>query len=305
MKDFGRVAVLMGGFSSERAVSLHSGKAVLEALKRRGIDAYPFDPAVQPLLKMKEENFQVAFNVLHGTFGEDGVVQGVLEALNIPYTGCGVTASAIGMNKHLTRLIWQGHGLPNVPYMILQDDSDFAAIEHQLGLPLFIKPSAEGSSVGVSKIEQPGQLQVAYEALKQQNLHGEILVERAIMGGEYTCALLGDRALPSVHIIPQVDFYDYEAKYQRDDTLYLCPSDLSIEEEQCIQNLAKSAFYAIGGRSWGRIDFLRDKQGKFYLLEVNTVPGMTSHSLVPKAAEQIGLNFDELCVEILNHATLG
>ncbi|MDO5686477.1 MAG: D-alanine--D-alanine ligase [Neisseria sp.] len=300
MQNFGKIAVLAGGFSSERAVSLTSGQAVLEALRSKKIDAHLFDPQTRPLSDLVTEGFQAAFNVLHGTYGEDGVVQGALEALGIPYTGCGVLASAIAMDKYRTRLLWQSLGLPNVPYVVLRDDSDFAAVEAQLGLPLFVKPACEGSSVGVVKIKQAGELARVYPSLKQY--HGEILAEKAISGGEYACSILDQRALPSIKIIPQNEFYDYDAKYQRDDTVYLCPSDLSADEETAMHELALAAFAAIGGRGWGRVDFLRDESGKLYLLEINTVPGMTGHSLVPKAAREIGLAFPELCVEILAYA---
>lgn len=303
MNDFGKVAVLMGGFSTERDVSLESGAAILAALKNKGVDAHAFDPKHQPLSDLVSQKFSRAFNILHGSFGEDGVVQGALEALGIPYTGCGVAASALGMDKFRSRLVWQGVGLPCVPFVVLNDDSDFTAIEAELGLPLFVKPAAEGSSVGVMKIRQAGELAQAYQQLQQY--HGEILAERAITGGEYTCAIINNQALPSIKIVPATDFYDYEAKYQRDDTVYLCPSDLSEADEQHMRNLTLQAFEALGGRGWGRVDFLRDEDGKIYILEVNTVPGMTNHSLVPKAANQIGLSFEDLCVEILSHATLG
>ena len=303
MNNFGKVAVLMGGFSSEREVSLASGAAILTALKSRGVDAHAFDPAERPLSDLVSEKFKHAFNILHGSFGEDGVVQGALEALGIPYTGCGVAASAIGMDKFRSRLIWQGVGLPCVPFIVLHDDSDFADVEAKLGLPLFVKPAAEGSSVGVMKIRQTGELAKAYQELKQY--HGEILAERAIEGGEYTCAILGEEVLPSIRILPATDFYDYEAKYHRDDTVYLCPADLTHPDEQHMRDLTARAFKALGGRGWGRVDFLRDADGTIYILEVNTVPGMTGHSLVPKAAREIGLSFEDLCVEILSHATLG
>ncbi|KDN15727.1 D-alanine--D-alanine ligase [Snodgrassella communis] len=303
MNDFGKVAVLMGGFSSEREVSLASGAAILTALKSRGIDAQAFDPSEQPLSELVSSGFTRAFNILHGSYGEDGVVQGALEALGIPYTGCGVAASALGMDKFRSRLVWQGVGLPCVPFIVLRDDSDFAAVEKELGLPLFVKPAAEGSSVGVIKIKQTGELAQIYQQLKQ--FHGEILAERAIEGGEYTCGILGEQVLPSIRIVPATEFYDYEAKYHRDDTKYLCPADLTASDEQYMRDLTARAFKALGGRGWGRVDFLRDVDGAIYILEVNTVPGMTAHSLVPKAAREIGLSFEDLCVEILSHATLG
>lgn len=303
MQNFGKVAVLMGGFSSERDVSLNSGAAIVAALQSSGIDAHPFDPKTQDIVQLKALGFQTAFNTLHGTYGEDGTVQGLLEALGVPYTGCGVMASAIGMDKYRTKLVWQGLGLPVPEFAVLHDDSDFAAIERELGLPLFVKPAVEGSSVGVVKVKEGGSLKAAYQSVK--HLHGEILAERFIGGGEYTCAVLNGQALPSIHIIPATEFYDYEAKYNRDDTVYQCPSDLNEADEALMRTLSVRAFAAIGGQGWGRVDFLKDTDGKLYLLEVNTLPGMTSHSLVPKAAAQSGLSFADLCVEILKTAHVG
>ena len=304
-KQFGKVAVLNGGFSSEREVSLDSGAAVLAALQSRGIDAHRFDPKEQNILQLKAQGFQVAFNVLHGTYGEDGTVQALLDSIGIPYTGCGMAASALGMDKYRCKLIWQALGLPVPDFAVLHDDTDFAAVEAELGLPMFVKPAAEGSSVGVVKVKQPGELPKVYRELRERHLHGEIIAERFIDGGEYTCAVLGQQALPSIRIIPATEFYDYDAKYFRDDTVYQCPSDLDAVGEAEIRRLAKAGFEAIGGRGWGRVDFLRSQSGKLYLLEINTVPGMTSHSLVPKAAAQTGLDFADLCVEVLSHATLG
>lgn len=303
MQDFGKVAVLMGGFSSEREVSLNSGAAIVAALQSRGIDAHPFDPKAQDIVQLKALGFQTAFNTLHGTYGEDGTVQGLLEALGVPYTGCGVMASAIGMDKYRTKLVWQGLGLPVPEFAVLHDNSDFAAIERELGLPLFVKPAVEGSSVGVVKVKEAGSLKAAYQSVK--HLHGEILAERFVGGGEYTCAVLNGQALPSIHIIPATEFYDYEAKYNRDDTVYQCPSDLNEADEALMRSLSVRAFAAIGGQGWGRVDFLKDTDGKLYLLEVNTLPGMTGHSLVPKAAAQSGLSFADLCVEILKTAHVG
>ena len=304
-KQFGKVAVLNGGFSSEREVSLDSGAAVLAALQSRGIDAHRFDPKEQDILQLKAQGFQVAFNVLHGTYGEDGTVQALLDSIGIPYTGCGMAASALGMDKYRCKLIWQALGLPVPDFAVLHDDTDFAAVEAELGLPMFVKPAAEGSSVGVVKVKQPGELPKVYRELRERHLHGEIIAERFIDGGEYTCAVLGQQALPSIRIIPATEFYDYDAKYFRDDTVYQCPSDLDAAGEAEIRRLAKAGFEAIGGRGWGRVDFLRSQSGKLYLLEINTVPGMTSHSLVPKAAAQTGLDFADLCVEVLSYATLG
>ena len=303
MQDFGKVAVLMGGFSSEREVSLNSGAAIVAALQSRGIDAHPFDPKAQDIVQLKALGFQTAFNTLHGTYGEDGTVQGLLEALGVPYTGCGVMASAIGMDKYRTKLVWQGLALPVPEFAVLHDNSDFAAIERELGLPLFVKPAVEGSSVGVVKVKETCSLQAAYQSVK--HLHGENLAESFIGGGEYTCAVLNGQALPSIHIIPATEFYDYEAKYTRDDTVYQCPSDLNEADEALMRSLSVRAFAAIGGQGWGRVDFLKDTDGKLYLLEVNTLPGMTGHSLVPKAAAQSGLSFADLCVEILKTAHVG
>lgn len=300
MQNFGKVAVLMGGFSSEREISLISGRLIVQALQSKGIDAHPFDPAETPLAELKTQSFQAAFNTLHGSYGEDGTVQGALEALGIPYTGCGVLASAIGMDKYRSKLLWQGLGLPVPPFALLDDNSDFAAVADRLGLPLFIKPAAEGSSVGVYKIKSVDELAEKYRELRAQNLHGEILAERFVSGGEYTCGVLNRRALPTVRIIPKTEFYDYEAKYNRDDTEYLCPSDLSDDDETLMRDLALRAFAAIGGGgNCGRVDFLQDVDGTLYILEANTLPGMTDHSLVPMAAKQAGIGFADLCVAIL------
>lgn len=300
MHNFGKVAVLMGGTSSEREISLISGQAVVEALRSQGVDAHPFDPAEQSIFDLKKENYDRAFNILHGSFGEDGQVQAILNYLQIPYTGCGVMSSAIGMDKYRTKLIWKAVGLPVPDCVILHDGMDFAAVEEQLGLPMFVKPAEEGSSVGVTKVKEAGILESVYLGLKQYK--GEIIAEKFVGGGEFTCGVLGETALPSIHIIPAAEFYDYDAKYFRDDTTYLCPADLNAEDEQHLRELAVAGYKAIGGKGWGRVDFLRDTDGKFYLLEVNTLPGMTSHSLVPKAAAEIGIPFPDLCVEILRHA---
>ena len=269
MQNFGKVAVLMGGFSSEREVSLNSGRAVLAALLERGIDAHAFDPKEMPLSELKTQGFDCAFNILHGAYGEDGTIQGALTALGIPYTGCGVMASAIGMDKYRCKLLWKGLGLPVPDYAVLHDDTDFAAVEAQLGLPMFVKPAAEGSSVGVVKVKEAGQLPAVYAELKQYQ--GEIIAEAFIGGGEYTCAVLNGKALPSIRIVPDTEFYNVEAKYQRNDTQYLCPSDLSAEDEQLMGELAVRAFEAMGGTGWGRIDFLKSETGKLYLLEANTL----------------------------------
>ena len=252
MQNFGKVAVLAGGFSSEREISLDSGRAILAALRAQGVDAHAFDPKETPLGELKTQGFDCAFNILHGIFGEDGTVQGALETLGIRYTGCGVLASAVAMDKYRCKL-----GLPVPDDEVLHDDSDFAAVEAKLGLPLFVKPANEGSSVGVVKVKEEGRLKDVYRDLKQYK--GEIIAEKFIGGGEYTCGIIGGRALPAVRIIPATEFYDLEAKYERDDTVYLCPSDLSDEDEQLMRELTVRAFDAVGGRGWGRIDFLKDE----------------------------------------------
>ena len=297
VKAFGKVAVIFGGKSSEREVSLMSGSGVLAALRAQGVDAHAFDPAERPLAELKSAGFARAFLILHGPFGEDGTVQGALEVLGIPYTGCGVLASAIGMDKLRTKLVWKALGLPIPDFELLDDSSDFAAVEARLGLPIFVKPATEGSSIGVTKVKQPGELKAAYEqARKYDKL---VLAEQFIGGGEYTAAVLGERTLPFVKIEPATEFYDYQAKYFRDDTVYRCPSGLSAEREAEIGELVKKAFWGIGGRSWGRVDFLMDEAGKAYLLEVNTAPGMTSHSLFPMAAKARGISYEQLVLQIL------
>jgi D-alanine-D-alanine ligase len=292
---FGRVAVLMGGLSAEREVSLKSGGAVLAALKRRGVDAQGVDVGSDILEVLRKGEFDRIFLALHGRGGEDGTLQGALEILGLPYTGSGVLASALGMDKWRTKLVWQGAGLPIPDYVLLNARSDFASVEAHLGFPLFVKPANEGSSVGVSKVKRAGELRVAFEeAVKHDPL---VLAERFVGGGEYTVAILNGEA-------PAGEFYDYEAKYLRDDTLYLCPCGLAPEREKEIQSVALKAFNVLGCRGWGRVDFLMDKNGRVYMLEVNTAPGMTDHSLVPMAARTAGIDFDELVWRILS-ATLG
>ena len=297
----GKVAVLMGGRSGEREVSLKSGAAVLAALQRQGVDAHAFDPAEQPLHDI--EGFDRVFIALHGRYGEDGTIQGALELLGIPYTGSGVMASAVGMDKWRTKLLWRSAGVVTPDFELVTADSDLAAIEQKLGLPLFVKPANEGSSIGISKVKQAGGLKAAYElAAKADPL---VIAEQFVGGGEYTVGILGDQVLPIIRIVPANEFYDFEAKYLRDDTQYLCPCGLSAEKEAQIQAEALQAFRAIGGRGWGRVDFLMDEAGKHYFLEVNTSPGMTDHSLVPMGAKAAGIGFDELVVKILEMARVG
>ena len=306
VRDFGKVAVLFGGRSAEREVSLNSGSRVLAALRRQGVDAHAFDPAERQLDDLA--GFARAFIALHGRYGEDGTIQGALELMGIPYTGSGVMASALGMDKWRTKLLWQAAGLPVPPYLMLDDATDLAAVEAVLGLPLFVKPACEGSSIGITKVKRPGELPAARaEAARHDSL---VIAERAILGGEYTVAILGNQALPIIKIEPSNEFYDYEAKYLRDDTAYRCPCGLTETRESELRQQALDAFRVLGGRGWGRVDFLLDRAataggGAAYFLEVNTSPGMTDHSLVPMAARAAGMSYDDLVVRILALATLG
>ncbi|MDR0674219.1 MAG: D-alanine--D-alanine ligase [Zoogloeaceae bacterium] len=295
MKHPDKVAVLLGGTSAEREVSLQSGAGVLAALQRKGVDAHPFDTAELPLEELR--GFDRVFIALHGRHGEDGTIQGFLELIGLPYTGPGVMASAIGMDKLRTKLLWRAAGLPVPDYALLEADTNFETVAMRLGLPLFVKPAREGSSVGISRVEKAEELPAAYaEARKHDTL---VMAEAGIMGGEYTVTFLGDMALPLVKIEPNAAFYDYDAKYLRDDTRYLCPSGLSPEKERAVQEEAKRAFRVLGGKGWSRIDVLMDAAGAHYFLEINTSPGMTSHSLVPMAAKAAGINFDELVLKVL------
>ncbi len=294
---FGKVAVLLGGKSAEREVSLDSGRAVLEALIRSGVEAEAFDPQERCVTELV--NYDRAFIVLHGRGGEDGQIQGVLEWLNIPYTGTGVQGSAIGMDKIKTKQVWQGSELPTAPHRIVSKDADADEVIASLGLPFIIKPVHEGSSIGMSKVEKPEDFA---EALAKATEHDAVVMaEKWINGREFTIVLLNGQALPVIRLEPPKDvaFYDYEAKYNRNDVQYGIPCGLSEAEEKMLQELALRAFQAVGCKGWGRIDAMQDEQGNFWLLEVNTVPGMTSHSLIAKAAEAVGYDFDQLCVTIL------
>ncbi len=301
MSDFGKVAVLFGGTSAEREVSLKSGSRVLAALQSQGVDAHAFDPAERKLDELA--GFDRAFIALHGRHGEDGTIQGALELMHIPYTGSGVMASAVGMDKWRTKLLWRSVGLPIPEFVMLDETSDFAAVEAQLGLPLFVKPACEGSSIGVTKVRKAGELHAAYlEAAKHDPL---VIAEKGVLGGEYTASILGDEALPIIKIEPATDFYDYEAKYFRDDTAYRCPCGLPEARELEIRAQALEAFRVLGCRGWGRVDFLMDEAGNAYMLEVNTSPGMTDHSLVPMAARVAGISYEALVMRVLSLATLG
>ena len=299
MSGFGKVAVLFGGSSAEREVSLNSGSRVLAALQGQGIDAHPFDPAEQPLDALK--GYDRAFVALHGRHGEDGTIQGALELMHIPYTGSGVMASALGMDKFRTKLLWRAAGLPIPEFALLTADSDFAEVEEELGLPIFVKPAHEGSSIGISKVKARGELKAAYEeAAKYDSL---VIAEKGVMGGEYTVGIIGDQALPIIKIEPASEWYDYEAKYNRDDTRYLCPCNLPEAKEMEIRKGALEAFRVLGGRGWGRVDFLMDEDGNHFFLEVNTAPGMTDHSLVPMAARVAGMEYPALVRRVLDMAT--
>lgn len=294
---FGKVAVLLGGKSAEREVSLDSGHAVLEALLSSGVDAHAFDPQQRSVTELVE--FDRAFIVLHGRGGEDGQIQGALEWMNIPYTGTGVQGSAIGMDKVKTKQIWQGSALATAPYCIISADTNLEQVIADLGLPLMIKPVHEGSSVGMSKVERAEDLFAAVAKASQHD--ALVMAEKWITGAEFTISILNGQALPVIRLQPPADvaFYDYDAKYLRNDVQYGVPSGLSAEDEAELQALSLRAFQAVGASGWGRIDAMQDHDGKFWLLEVNTVPGMTSHSLVPKAAGAVGYSFESLCLEIL------
>lgn len=299
-----KVAVLLGGTSAERDVSLQSGAAVLAGLKEAGIDAYAIDSRDFPLTELKQHGFNKVFIALHGRGGEDGTLQGLLEFLKLPYTGSGVMASALTMDKWRTKLVWQSMGLPVAPYVAMSRQQ-YLGTERDgllrdivaLGLPLFVKPSREGSSVGMSRVMQQKDLE---SALEEAFRHDEdILVEKWLSGPEYTVAILGDRVLPAIRIQPAGVFYDYQAKYVSDDTQYFCPCGLNEEQENSLAALALRAYRGVGCSGWGRVDIMQDCAGDFYLLEVNTSPGMTSHSLVPMAAHHVGLTFSQLVVGIL------
>jgi len=300
---FGKVAVLLGGKSAEREVSLKSGSMVLKALRSRGVDAHPFDPAQRGLEALLEEKFERVFIALHGRFGEDGTVQGILEWLGIPYTGSGVLASALAMDKVRTKRMWSAEGLPTAPFEVLSSKTSFAAVEKKLRLPLFVKPASEGSSVGMTKVKAAGKLKAAYAlAAKYDPL---VIAEKFIDGPELTVAVLGERVLPVIRIETPREFYDYEAKYLANDTRYLIPSGLSKAKEREVQALCLKAFHSLGCRGWGRVDLMLDRRGRPSLLEINTSPGMTDHSLVPMAARAVGRSYEDLCVKILEGAHVG
>ncbi|HPF57465.1 MAG TPA: D-alanine--D-alanine ligase [Candidatus Competibacteraceae bacterium] len=295
--EFGKVAVLMGGWSAERDISLKSGRAVLEALRARGVDAHGIDADRQVSQVLANGGFDRVFIALHGRGGEDGVIQGALELQNLPYTGSGVLASALGMDKLRTKQVWQGVGLPTPPWRLVASSAELAAAADDLGLPLAVKPSREGSSIGISRINEPGQCQAAWE--RATACHSPVLVEPWIQGHEYTGAWLQGETLPLIRLETPREFYDYQAKYHANDTCYRCPCGLPKAREAELQDLVHQAFIAVDGAGWGRVDLMVDDHDQPWLLEVNTVPGMTDHSLVPMAARAAGLSFENLVWRIL------
>jgi D-alanine-D-alanine ligase len=301
-KEFGRVAVLLGGTSSEREVSLNSGRNVFEALQRRGVDVQSVDGTDELVHALVAKRFDRVFNIMHGGHGENGVIQGLLESFSIPYSGSGVLGSALSMDKIRTKQVWLSLGLSTPRYIRLTKGDDMQAAARQLGLPVIVKPSCEGSSVGVSRVFKESDLATAVELASRYP--GELLIEQLIQGDEYTVGILGSEALPSIRIVPPGEYYDYHAKYVSDDTQYICPGLHGAAEDE-IRELALAAFRAVDCSGWGRVDVMRDKSGRNYLLEVNTTPGMTSHSLVPKAARAVGIEFDELVWRILESSRGG
>ena len=298
---FGKVAVLMGGKSAEREISLMSGKCVLAALRSKGVDAHAFDPAERDLTELRRDGYARCFVALHGRGGEDGTVQGALEVLGLPYTGSGVMGSAIGMDKWRTKMIWLANGLPTPRYRILSGRDDWKAVAADLGLPLIVKPANEGSTLGLTRVNSVSQLPEAYE-LAAKKYHDMALAEQFIDGPEYTASIVAEETLPLIRIEAPQGNYDYQNKYFTDDTKYHCPCGLEPAVEDRLKALALQAFRLVGCVGWGRVDLMLDSQGRPWLLEVNTIPGMTDHSLVPMAARAAGIAFEDLCVRILESA---
>ncbi|MGZ8190190.1 MAG: D-alanine--D-alanine ligase [Methylococcaceae bacterium] len=296
-EEFGRVAVMMGGSAAERAVSLRSGKAVYEALKNRGVDVIAIDVTGSPIEALAGIKVDRVFNIIHGRGGEDGVLQGVLEVMGIPYTGSGVMASALSMDKLRTKLCWQGYGLVTPKWAVLKDEADIDACIEKLGFPVIVKPAEEGSSIGMSKANNRDELIKALAVAAQY--HCDVYAESWVTGKEYTVAVLNGEALPVIHLETPNTFYDYEAKYHATTTQYHCPCGLGADEEQQLQALAVTASKVIGIKGWARLDVFIDQSGQYQLIEINTVPGMTDHSLVPMAANKAGIDFEELVWRIL------
>ncbi|MDH5611643.1 MAG: D-alanine--D-alanine ligase [Gammaproteobacteria bacterium] len=295
--EFGKVAVLMGGWSAEREISLLSGKAVLTALQAQGVDAHAVDVDHDIATVLKEGKFERAFIVLHGRGGEDGTIQGLLSAMSIPYTGSRVLGSSLSMDKLRTKQIWLAAGLPTPDYCILNSEMDCAHAVKKVGLPLIMKPALEGSSIGMSKVTDESEMISAWQ--KAKACGGVVIAERWITGKEYTAAILNDRVLPMIRLETSHAFYDFDAKYKAEDTKYICPCGLSQETEIQLSLMIKQSFNAVDASGWGRVDFMIDQNNQPWLIEVNTVPGMTDHSLVPMAAKQAGINFEQLVIEIL------
>jgi D-alanine-D-alanine ligase len=298
---FGKVAVLLGGKSAEREISIMSGSGVLKALRSKGVDAHAFDPSERDLFDLKREGFARCFIALHGRGGEDGTLQGALEVLGVPYTGSGVMGSAIGMDKWRSKMIWLASGLPTPNYRILSAADDWSEVARDLGLPLIVKPANEGSTLGLTKVTGARQLPAAYE-LAADKYHDLALAEQFIEGPEYTASILVDTALPLIRIEAPQGNYDYQNKYFSDDTKYICPCGLDAIKEEALNALALKAFELLGCTGWGRIDLMLDAKGNPWLLEVNTSPGMTGHSLVPMAARAVGISYEDLCLRILESA---
>jgi D-alanine-D-alanine ligase len=302
MTDLGKVAVLMGGPSAEREISLISGKAVLAALQGKGVDAHAFDPAERELFDLRREGFRRVFIALHGRFGEDGTVQGALEVLRIPYTGSGVMGSALAMDKWRTKLVWDASGIPTPRFAMIRETTSWDKLAELLGLPLIVKPAREGSTIGLTKVKSLDDLPAAYElAAKYDPL---VIAEEFIEGHELTASVLGEEALPLVRIQAPEGNYDYQNKYFTDDTKYFCPSGVPPKLEEEIREVALKSFRVLGCRGWGRADVMMKGDGSYFFLEMNTSPGMTGHSLVPIAANAAGLSYADLCVRILESATL-
>ncbi|MCC2605390.1 D-alanine--D-alanine ligase [Planctobacterium marinum] len=300
MSDLGKVAVLLGGNSAERAVSLRSGEAVARALEESGVEVLRFDPSERPVTDLLTEKVQRVVIMLHGRGGEDGAIQGALQTLGLPYSGSGVLGSALAMDKIRSKRIFEAQGLPTAPYCVVTAEQlqhfDAEQIMTNLNHEIMVKPALEGSSIGMSRVQSADQLQSAIE--KALEFDTEVLVEQFVKGLEYTVSVLADEALPSIRMETPRSFYDYEAKYHTDTTSYHCPSGLSEQDEQDIANIALAAFKAVGASGWGRVDIMRDMQGNYYILEVNTVPGMTEKSLVPMAAKQAGMSFSDLVLAV-------
>ncbi len=298
IKKLGRIAVLFGGNSAEREISLQSGAAAFAALQRMGVDVVAIDTQTNAVAQIQQANINGAFIALHGVGGEDGKIQGLLEFLNIPYTGSGVLASSLSMDKLLTKHVWTGLNLPTAKYVALNSNTNWAQVIEDLGGEIMVKPAHEGSSIGMSRVQTAKELAEAFDTAVQYD--NCVLAEQFILGAEYTVAVLDGVALPPIRLKPSPtnSFYDFNAKYLADDTEYLCPCGLSLADEERLKSLALAAFHSVAARGWGRVDVMADANNNFYLLEINTVPGLTSHSLVPMAAKAEGISFDELILKI-------